>query len=87
MIFERDLSNLCEQCEKELPTVGQVLSTAASFLLAVALVTLMGWTAITTPPPQTPSLMTPEQLKLHTEQAMAAYSAATMREMEKRTQK
>jgi hypothetical protein len=84
MIFGRDLNRFCQECEgldkKEL------VKTAASFVLMVMLISLMGWAFLpkynTTPP--TPTL-TKDQMYSMPAAELAKWTAEINREMERRS--
>jgi hypothetical protein len=81
-MFNRDLSNLCEECQLD---KTEVVKTAASFVLLVVLMSVMGWAFIPKyeVTPQIPYL-TKEQAKELTINELAVQTAIINTEMEAR---
>jgi hypothetical protein len=83
MIFNRDLSNLCEECQLD---KKELIKTAASLVLLVAMFSLMGWAFLpkynTTPPAPT---LTMEQMTYMPANELARWTAEINAEMERRT--
>lgn len=85
MIFQRDLSGLCEECKLD---KKEMVKTALSFICMVAIISLMSWSIIdkySTEP--VPVYIDKEALKRATAEQLAQYTYQVNAEMERRAQK
>jgi hypothetical protein len=85
MIFNRDLTKFCEECN---PDRNEGVKTIATFMLMIMAISLMGWAFLPrydlTPP--TPTL-TKEQMHKLTVSQLAANTYLLNEEMKRRTAK
>ena len=82
MIFNKDLSPLCEECQLD---KKEVVKTALSFLCMVAIISLMGWTVIEKYSSEpVPTYIDKAYLKQATAEQLAKHTAQLNQEMERR---
>jgi hypothetical protein len=65
--------------------IFDLVSACASVCLVLVLFTVMGWGIVKTKPEPVPLVISKEQLKLYTDQAIQHYTSVTMAEMTKRS--